>query len=153
MADTGARGEHGQTSFIRAPLQDIDINMPHPPTAHLEPAYFVKINRVRADESAPVIIDLKDFIGIHNPELGAEREAGPIRGGADNFAAGEPRTDGVPASALFAVSVGGSADIGDSPFTYPGGGSPVRLGCTARSQTSHQQSENEPQISRHLRLQ
>ena len=90
MPDTGARGEHGQTSFSRAPLQDIDINVPHPPTAHLEPACFVKIDGVGADESAPVIIDLKDFIGIHNPELGAERETGPIRGGADDFTPGKP---------------------------------------------------------------
>ena len=66
---------------------------------HLESAWFLKVDRVGADESAPVIIDFKNFLGADNPESGAEGKAGPIRGGAVRVASGKPRPDRVLAAA------------------------------------------------------
>ena len=137
MTIVSAWCEHGQTPFVRAPLEDIDINVTHSPTAHLESAGFVKIDGVGADESAPVIIDLKNLLGADDPESGAEGKAGPIRGGAVRVASGKPRTDRVLAAARFTMSVGGGADVGDSPAADSG--SPdAGLGCAASYKTSRQ---------------
>jgi len=132
MTIVSAWCEHGQTPFVRAPLEDIDINVTHSPTAHLESAGFVKVDSVGADE-----IELKNLLGADDPESGAEGKAGPIRGGAVRVPSGKARTDRVLAAARFTMSVGGGADVGDSPAADSG--SPdAGLGCAASYKTSRQ---------------
>jgi len=46
------------SNFVRrAPLQNINVHVADAPAVHIEPARLVKVNRVRADQRSPVIVD------------------------------------------------------------------------------------------------
>src|SRR4029077_14330541 len=93
-----ARLQHLQTPLPRTPFQNIDIDMTHAPTAHLETTRFVEIDRVASNKRGPVIIDDVLFGAADDSEPCAERIARPIGRGAHDTTAGKICTDRVMAA-------------------------------------------------------
>lgn len=53
----GARAEDLKALLLGAPLQNVDVDIAHAPAFHLELGRLVEIDRIRADERGPVIVD------------------------------------------------------------------------------------------------
>lgn len=73
------RAEDLQALLLRAPVQNVDIDMAHAPLAHLQPCWFVKIDGTGSHECRSVIVDDIFLFRIDNAEPCAKREARPIR--------------------------------------------------------------------------
>src|SRR5437667_12494112 len=52
-----ARCEHFQTLFPRSPLQDVDIHVTDAPAAHFQPARFIQVYGIGADECPSITVD------------------------------------------------------------------------------------------------
>src|SRR5438128_12663476 len=100
------RGEDFQALFLRAPLQNVDVNLTNTPVFHLEPAGFVKIDGVGADQGSAVIIDDIFFIRIGDSESGSERKTRPIGRGAHDVGARKAAIERVAAAASLAMRIG-----------------------------------------------
>src|SRR5947208_12008484 len=57
-----ARREHLQALFLRSPLQNIDIDVAHTPTMHVEAARLVKVDRFGSHERSAVIVNYVFFV-------------------------------------------------------------------------------------------
>src|SRR5712692_8499537 len=101
----GPRAEHFQTLFVRAPLQDIDIDITHAPSLHLETGRLVKIDRVRPNQGRTIIVDHVFFLCIDNAKARAQREARPIGRCTHNVTAGEITAESIVAPAAFGSRV------------------------------------------------
>ena len=73
-----ARAEDLETFLFRAPLQNIDVDIAHAPAFHLQPARFVKIDRIGSDQRRAVIVDDKFLARTDDPEPRSKRKARPI---------------------------------------------------------------------------
>ena len=94
----GPGRQHFDAFFIRTPLQNIDIDLPHAPAFHFQSCRLVKVNGAGADQSGTVIID-HIFLGrIHDLESSSEREARPVGRGAPNSTTGKTLANGVVSS-------------------------------------------------------
>ena len=92
-----ARRQNLETLFVRAPLQDFDVDSAHAPTLHFEPARFAEIDRAGADQGRAVIVDQIFFLRIDNAKSRAKWKTRPIGGRASDVATGEIFADGVGA--------------------------------------------------------
>src|SRR5437667_3836693 len=106
-----ARGEYFQALFLRAPLQDIDIDVADTPASHVETARLVKIDRVCAEECGPVIVNDVFFICVRDSKPGTEWETRPIGGRAHHLLAAKTTVERIVAFASLAVGIGGGAHI------------------------------------------
>src|SRR5439155_1995706 len=91
--------EDFEATLDRTPFQNVDIYRAHAPFPHRQPVCLVKVDRARADERAPIVVDLKNITRPDDPELCPERPARPIRRGAHHIFAGKLRANGVLATA------------------------------------------------------
>jgi len=124
------RGEDFQTSFLRAPFQNVNVYMADAPAVHFKPARLVEVDGIGADHRRPVIVDDIFFLCIGNSESGPERKVRPIGRSTHHVLAGKPTTKRVRASASsLAVRVGGGAHIW---YATRGSDSRFRLRGTAR---------------------
>src|SRR5258707_1266337 len=99
MLCTGPK--HLETLLFRSPLQNVDIDMPNAPPAHLQPCWLVKVDRVRADQCQPVVVNDVFFVSPDDPEMCSQRIARPIRCRAHDVLFGKPLANGIfPATAL-----------------------------------------------------
>src|SRR4029453_17430248 len=99
--------EHLKAFFLRSPFDDVDIDRAHAPFPHCQTVRLVKVDRFRADEGAPVVVNLEDIVRPDDPKLCPERPARPIRCRAHHILAGKPRSNGVVAAAGLGMGIGG----------------------------------------------
>src|SRR5438874_2620386 len=79
-----ARREHLQALFLRSPLQNIDIDVAHTPTMHVEAARLVKVDRFGSHERSAVIVNYVFFVCSGNSKPRPEWKTRPIGRGATN---------------------------------------------------------------------
>jgi len=101
--------------------------MTHSPTFHFEAGRLVEIDRIRADERSPIIVDHVFFFCIDNTKPRSERKARPIRGRAHHVVTGKISAEGVVATASFTSGIGSCAHFLHPPQVS--GGSGMRLPC------------------------
>src|SRR5437762_8337250 len=92
-------GQHLDALLIRAPVQNIDIDIAHAPALHFQSGGLVKINGAGPDQSSTVIVDHILLVCLHDFEPGSERESRPIGSGAAHNSPGKIFADGVASSA------------------------------------------------------
>ena len=143
----GARCEHFQALFLRAPLQNIDIDVTDAPALHVEAARLVKVDGVSPDECDSVVIDDVFIVCTGKPEPGSKREARPIRRGAHHVAAGKPAVECIVTSASFAVRVGSGTHV---LHVLPTDEGRLRLRRTANDQASDNSCDCKVKALRHL---
>ena len=106
-----ARRQYLETGFLRPPFQNIDINVADAPTAHLEPAGFVQVDRVGTDQRSTVIVDDIFVFGADDSEVCAQRETRPIGRGAHDMMASQASVQSIMPATSFGMSVGSGADM------------------------------------------
>lgn len=85
--------------------------MSHTPMMHVAARAFIKVDRVRADECAAVIIDDVFLAGADDAKARAERKVRPIRGGTFDLTGGKALANGVATAATFGMRVSSRADL------------------------------------------
>ena len=107
----GTRTEDLEAFFLRAPLQNVDIDIAHAPAFHFELGRFVKVDRVRADEGRSIIVDDVLLPRTADSESRSEREPRPVRSRTHDVTSRQVRPERIFASTCFFVIVGGRADV------------------------------------------
>jgi hypothetical protein len=139
------RCEDFQALFLRAPLQNVDVNVPDAPLPHLAPAWLVQVNGVRADQGISIIVDHIFFTCLGNPEPGSKRKVRPIRRGAHHMATGKVLAQCVVDSASSLVPRVGSGT--HMWYATPAGESRFRLRGAADGQAGCNSCERKVKAS------
>jgi len=106
-----ARCEHFQTLFLRSPLQDVDIHVTDAPASHCQPARFIKVYGIGADECPSIIVDNVFLVRGGDAKPCAKRITRPIGCGTHHVAAGKIAADCVVESASLTMRIGSGAHV------------------------------------------
>src|SRR5438132_12637321 len=98
-----ARTEDFQTLCLRTPLEDVYIDITHPPAFHLQATRLIQIVRIRPHERGPVVVDYVFLFCIDNAKVRPQRKTRSIGGGAHHAAAGQAESVCIWTSAPFAL--------------------------------------------------
>ena len=147
-----SRNKNPQTFRVRSPFQDVNIDMANTPSFHLEPARFVQIDRIRADQRGAVIINNILVLGADDSESGAEGEYRPIGCGAAAFGIGKSSANGVASATVFAARIRRRPHVLKPSRVRPAGGqlSGARLFCATGEKPDADNYKCKFKAGRHL---